>query len=358
MSSLQSNETSDLVSCNLVDEALSLLLTTQDLAEACRASALEDWRSQSVAHADAMRVAEAEWALFAALPDEPLDLLGKARLAAEATLASVRDYPVQVTGAMCLVAVFFLAPVIVLRTAAPQTEPLRSAEGPPNYQHALHHEAEATRIKTGRGEQREVELPNGTRLWLNWNSEVLIADLDDEIHIDVLIGDAFFSILENSRRPIVVHAGEAIVRAPTTEFAVHTHGPEDAVFQVREGVVTISSAADEGTRQIGPAQQSHYLQGTGSEVRKASLRSIAAWREGKLIFDERPLHEVLCELSHYTQRNIRIGTIINKGETVSAIYSLQEADAALMQIADAYGLELVNPSTGEYVIRSVEARRL
>lgn len=342
----------------LTEEALALLVRTHDLPSSSRDRFREEWRRRSAAHALALNRAEAEWGLFSEASDKPLDVIDKVRLFGETIIASAIDHPARSAGVLCLLVAFIVTPLVIFNAS----EDSRIASGSFQKFSMLPHTAEyadiADRFRTERGEQREIELPDGARLWLNWNSEVLIAEFDDEVHVDVLLGDALFSVPGDRERPLVIHAGEAVVHAPDTEFAIHTHGPQDALFQVRRGVVTVAGAAEAAARKIGPAQQSYYLNGEGRAIQRASFSSIAAWREGMLIFDDRPLTEVLYELSHYTQRTVRVGTIVQKSETVSGIYSIEEADQALMQIADAYGLELVKAPEGDVIVRSIDARRL
>ena len=340
---------------DLIEDALALIARTRDMADQPRAALLADWRRRSPDHAEALDAAAEEWALFGEVADAPLNWRQRIQLSTETLIASGIDNPVRSAGVLGAVIALFTAPILMSQFPP---APARIAVQTEDRHHAAHYEKTATRYKTARGEQREVALPNGARLWLNWNSEVLVAELDDEIHVDVIIGDVLFSISEEQERPLIVHAGQAIAHAPHTKFAIHSHGPDDAFFQVKEGVVTIASLNRPEIQELGPAQQSYFFQGEPGEVNAANLKSIAAWREGKLVFDKRPLAEVLYELAHYTRKQISIGSIADIGEGISATYALEEADAALMRLADAYALELVNSSANEILVRSVDRRRL
>lgn len=216
---------------------------------------------------------------------------------------------------------------------------------------------DAVRYRTGRGEQRYIALPEGSSLWLNWNSEVLVAELENEVHVDVLLGDALFSVSEGTGRQLVVHAGETLAYAPQTQFAVHSHSPQDAFFQVKEGVVTLIGAAAKPVR-LAAAEQAYFENGAGSAPRPASPVSIAAWRDGKLIFDQRPLIEVLYELAHYTEQPLRVGEVIDGGDRVSATFNLADADLALLELADQYRLEVYHPGAEAAVVRSISGPRL
>lgn len=340
---------------DLVEDALALLARTRDMADHPRAALLADWRRRSPEHAEALDAAAEEWALFGEIADAPLNWSQRIQLSTQALIASSADNPARTAGVLGVVIALLAAPVLMSQSSS---SPARIAAHAADRHHAANYEKIAIRHKTTRGEQREVVLPNGARLWLNWNSEVLIAEFDDEIHVDVIIGDVLFTVSEDQERPLVVHAGHAVAHAPHTKFAIHSHGPDDAFFQVKEGVVTITSLNRPDIQELGPLQQSYVFRGEPGEINTANLKSIAAWREGKIVFDKRPLAEVLYELAHYTQRQISVGPIADIGEGISATYALEEADAAVMRLADAYALELVSSSADKILVRSVDRRRL
>ncbi|MEM9386651.1 MAG: FecR domain-containing protein [Pseudomonadota bacterium] len=334
----------------LVEAALQVLIATQGLAPTQRLQQLYDWRCQSPNHAAALREAEATWKLLGRVPDEPLGTLGRARLATEAALASVRDYPVRVAVGMCLVAGLVLIPLLSdVDSRAGLTVDLYE-------RYLTYGNVAVERMTTAHREQREVALPGGATLWLNWNSEVLIGQLDDVVHVDVRLGDALFSIPKTQRLAVVVHAGEALVHPEPGEFAVHSHSPRDAVFQVRHGSIRVTGARERAPQRVGAAQQTFLLAGKAHKIARVDVASIAAWQKGKLVFDERSLTVVLHALSHYTDRKLSVGAIAEDLAGVSAVYPIDRAESVLLELAAAYDLELVEPSEDEWLVQSAGLR--
>ena len=341
----------------LVEEALALLANAHALPGDDRDGVLSAWLARSPAHAHAMADAQAEWDLLGALPDDSLTGIQKAQLVSETLIASAWDHPVRSASVLSLIIAFAATPILVTQLYSPQLDSSLVAHLRQYHHDSPNYQENALRYVTTRGEQREVDLPNGGKLWLNWNTEVLVAQFDNEIHVDVVKGDAFLSVSGDQEHPLVIHAGKAFAYAPQTEIAIHSHSPEDAFFQVKKGVVTIASSEQSTARELGAAQQSYYYNGAGGEIQTASLNSIAAWREGKLIFDERPLAEVLGELTHYTKQVVTIGTIQNADNPVSATYSIDDADNALLTLANAYDLELVSPASNAVLVQSAGGNR-
>lgn len=337
-------------SSRLVEEALELLISAEDLPTKDRDRLLEAWCSRSERHAAALPKAMATWAALDHMPNEQLGLTRKLHLSAETIVASVKDHSGQAGAAACLVASLFLAPSISDMFGA------RPGETVLYDRHAAQHGNKVERISTGRGEQRQIELPGGTTLWLNWNTEVLLADLEDGMHIDIHGGDVLFSIPETQAQVIIIHAGDAIVRSDESEFAVHAHSPQDAVFQVRKGSIAIASLETDDHQRIEAAQQTFFLEGEAHDIRPVSVASVASWQKGKLVFDERSLTTVLHVLGHYTDRKLEVGSIAENLRTVTATYAIDRADEVLVQLAAAYDLELLGGPNGETVVQSADSQ--
>ncbi len=339
----------------LNEEALLLLVATADLPELERRQRLREWQERSPQHRIALERAREEWALFGEVSDRPLGRADRARLGAQVLLASAMDRPLRAGGAASIVLALLLWGLVA-------TAPDSQVSVVPSVARSEQMQAERAggpfrSYRTERGEQLEIPLPDGSRVWMNWNTEVRILEKEHEIHVDVQIGDVLFSVARDQERPLVVHAGQTFTYPADTEFAIHSHGQDDAFFQVKKGVLRIASPQQQGQQRLGAAQQTYYLNGVGGSLSETSPRSIAAWRRGQLVFDERPLEETLWELGHFTEQPLRVGQIIDATTEITATFALNEADAALLQLADAHGLELIADGAEAMLVQSIDSRR-
>jgi len=204
------------------------------------------------------------------------------------------------------------------------------------------------------GEQRTINLADGSTLILNTDSRVKVRFSESERTIDLEEGQALFKVAKNPSRPFVVRSGEASVRAVGTQFDVYRKSTGTTVTVV-EGKVAVTSekvkwtrdgrdeeaGVEEGGRpQISAPrtdEQAKLLASTlytpaavlvtaGEQltIPKISLASVAdtknagatsaprvhpvkvedatAWTEGFLIFDGAPLTEVIQEFNRQNSK--------------------------------------------------------
>ena len=193
--------------------------------------------------------------------------------------------------------------------------------------------------RTGVGQQRTVRLEDGSVLTLNTSTQIRVA-FDRRIRTVFLDqGEALFSVQKDSNRPFEVHALGGIARAVGTQFAVEKSGPA-ATVSVLEGVVAVfpvhGREALQGAARLSPGQAATYVEGgTASDVHRADLRRIGAWRTHRVEFNDETLGAALADYNRYIDRPIvlasadladrRIYGAFDIGDTKSLLFALQEA---------------------------------
>ena len=104
------------------------------------------------------------------------------------------------------------------------------------------------------GEQRQLELPDGSVIYLNTNSQVQIDYTATTRNILLLQGEAHFDVAKNPERPFNVYAGGGLVQAVGTAFTVFFKDDEAIDVTVTEGKVALSALSiKQGQLQVGPA---------------------------------------------------------------------------------------------------------
>lgn len=153
---------------------------------------------------------------------------------------------------------------------------------------------ERVNYSTGIGEQRSIELADGSVVDLNTQSRIEVRFSENARSIRLLDGEALFKVESDPARPFVVFADKAVIRALGTQFNVYRRSKETAV-SVIEGSVQISG--DTGTALQTPASstspaakltagKSARISSAGEITQVASVDAakVTAWRQRRLVF--------------------------------------------------------------------------
>lgn len=180
---------------------------------------------------------------------------------------------------------------------------------------------------TGTGELRKVSLSDGSSVELDAAS-ALAVDFDPEArNVRLLRGRAFFDVAKDSNRPFSVLAGGGSVTALGTRFVVHEWAGTVTVA-VEESAVSVR-APDRSEVVVDASQTVSYDPERLCPVQPADVESETAWRRGKLIFEDRPLAQVLADVGRYRPGMIRVTDRDLLDLRVSGIFDVSNPDGVL-----------------------------
>jgi transmembrane sensor len=164
------------------------------------------------------------------------------------------------------------------------------------------------------GEQRTIQLADGSTVELNSRSKLRVRLSPGERSVDLLDGEALFQVAKDAKRPFVVYSERTRVRAVGTQFDVYRKASSTTVTVV-EGRVSVAepgTAVEEGGASANVAED--VLVSAGEQVTvtaraaalpaRTNVASVTAWRERKLVFDDSSLTDVINEFNRYNARQI------------------------------------------------------
>jgi transmembrane sensor len=184
-------------------------------------------------------------------------------------------------------------------------------------------------VHTAEAEVREIELEDGSKVWLGADSALAYQFDADGRELRLLRGEAFFDVQPDKSRPFRVVAGEVTATALGTRYAVSHRGAARVDVQVEEGTVEVRRDGSDPVR-VQAGQQ------VSVEARVGEVRTLAAaeldWRRGLLVFDEAPAHEVVARLDAYIPG--RVVLLSREGDArISAAITAADARPSLLAIA-------------------------
>ncbi len=198
-------------------------------------------------------------------------------------------------------------------------------------------------IATAAGEQRVVELADGSRIIMNGATSLTI-DHDNPRHVELARGEALFEIRHDEANPFVVIAqGTPLLDAGTVFNVVADNGRLDVV--VAEGAVIYRPEQD--ALQLNPGDGLSRASATAQPVlRKASPQGVGAWQNGQLHYDNAPLDQVAGDLARNLGRPVAIrGTAANARFT-GTLALKGSSDQVLDQIGPLLGVSFTASGEG------------
>lgn len=193
-----------------------------------------------------------------------------------------------------------------------------------HYQRLNHQDA----LQTALGERRQFDLPDGSQLQLNSGTRLSVDFSAGRRHVLLSQGEAMFIVAHDTSRPFVVSTAQGEVTVTGTRFDVRQDLASTRVA-VEQGSVRVQGAGD-GLAQLGAGQGSHIdAHGKVAAPYAIDVDSLTAWRQGKLVFDNTPLSEVVVEVSRYRAQPLRVAPGKVAGLRLSSSFSTDDPDALL-----------------------------
>ncbi|MFJ4347048.1 FecR family protein [Pseudomonas sp. NPDC089401] len=167
------------------------------------------------------------------------------------------------------------------------------------------------------GERQRLQLDDGAKVLLNTNS-AFASDLQGGRQVARLLqGEAYFQVPGGALQPLEVEAGPLRAQVRDTDFAVRFLDGE-AQVRVQRGDVDLQAASDQQRIRLSAGDSiSVGPQGFGQRQRPDMHKDLA-WVDGRLVFENCPLSQVLAEVRRYypgwiINRNSQLGDMAVTG---------------------------------------------
>lgn len=223
-----------------------------------------------------------------------------------------------------------------------------------------HHMEKFDRYLTRVGEQREINLPDGSRVYMNTGSELLVMESDASRELVLRRGEAYFDVAKDVEKPFVVDAGGRKVTVLGTEFNIYreadrltvsvaegkvaVHKPGESILHESESNVQEERVVDNsGYRQwhVVAGQELTLDMATGKETLQVFNKS-NDWRSGQLKFHKTPLYLIVKELNRYSGRKILIEDDAIVGLEITASVQVDNLGVFLSGLEYSQGIRVIN----------------
>jgi len=151
------------------------------------------------------------------------------------------------------------------------------------------------------GTRTKFNLPDGTTGWLNSGSSLKYPVQFNQNRKVELKGEAYIDVVRNTKSPFIVNTTHFVVKVLGTKFNVRSY-LENPTFEVtlESGVVQIFEKNSPRKLTLKPNYQFSF----NKELWEASLYKVdphcyTSWKDGKLMFRNTPLSDVLKQLGRW-----------------------------------------------------------
>jgi len=150
-------------------------------------------------------------------------------------------------------------------------------------------------LTTGRGETYQVDLPDGSKVWLNAASSIKypVAFTGTERRIE-LTGEAYFEVVHNNKQLFRVVTNKQVVEDVGTHFNINSYSDEPATkTTLLEGAVKVNETL------LRPGEQATLSPSGKISITQTDADEAIAWKNGKFVFDREDIPGIMRKLARW-----------------------------------------------------------
>ena len=218
----------------------------------------------------------------------------------------------------------------------------------------LNQEETVTTVVARNGERLTITLPDSSLAYLNSGSSLTYSQTMGKKNQRILklSGEAYFEVMHDPARPFVVESQSLRTRVLGTRFVVTDYPGETPSVVVRSGKVGVNTPSQQTATVLEMGQRVRYTNGA-TMVESVNAEDYYSWKDGKIIFTQADLQQVVHTLSR--RFNVRIVVTSNtyKACTITGSYYDDRIEDVLKSLEFIYGIEYSFEKNGTIHIKAI-----
>jgi transmembrane sensor len=160
----------------------------------------------------------------------------------------------------------------------------------------------------------------------------LVARGGNATDLELVQGDAYFTVSHDPSRPLSIRAGEYAVSDIGTTFGINL-SPQAVAVSVAEGRVSVTPGRGDVTK-LGPGQQLIADRSDGTaQLGTVSAKDVGSWRRGRLVYNNAPLAVVAADISRYSGKTVTVDPALSDRQ-FSGILPIGDGSGLLANLAE------------------------
>lgn len=191
-------------------------------------------------------------------------------------------------------------------------------------------------IETPSGGQYQINLSDGTKVWLNAASKLRypVKFAGNERRVE-LTGEGYFEVAHNKAMPFKVRSARQTVEVLGTHFNIMAYPEEKEVkTTLLEGAVNVKS--EHGSMRLIPGQQARLTRDKIQLTENTDLEDVVAWKDGYFKFNE-SLVNIMHKISRWYGVEVVYQTDPDPSLTYSGKISRTRNISAVLKIIEFNG---------------------
>lgn len=169
---------------------------------------------------------------------------------------------------------------------------------------------------TPRGGTYRVELPDGTRVWLNAATTLRFPSAFAKTgnRTVELTGEAYFEVAKDKAHPFIVSTASQTVRVLGTHFNINAYQEElNVKTTLLEGAVSVTTNDKSQSVKISPGKQAVLDPSGALTVGDVDVESAVSWKNSQFMFDGETIQPIMRSIARWYNVDIRyVGEITNE----------------------------------------------
>lgn len=162
-------------------------------------------------------------------------------------------------------------------------------------------------IATPRGGTYQVELADGTQVWLNAASSITFPTrFTGETREIEIQGEVFIQVTPHKNRPFLVHTGSQTIEVLGTAFNISAYADQrEITTALVEGGLRVIDGGN--SVRLTPGEMAINTRGNKPALikEKADLDRILAWRNGIFRYNGQPIEDIMAEVGRWYDVDVR-----------------------------------------------------
>ena len=187
-----------------------------------------------------------------------------------------------------------------------------------------------------RGVKGQVTLADGTSVQLNSGSSLRVLG-ERRVFLD---GEGWFDVETDKEHPFYVETPSGIsVKVTGTQFNLSNYKEEDFKVLLVKGSIELKSAPKGTPLTVKPSEQVTVKRGMASKefANLQEKKNTTAWKEGVLVFDDKPLRDAIPMLERWYGVHISVESPALLDERLTGVFDTETIQEVMHVVALIHG---------------------